>query len=444
MDEKYIETIITKSFLNDHKMAVMVISSFDYEYFSDEGFRNIFHISKNYFEKYKEVPNKDIIIGESNIQEKLVDRFKEMESIDDSTIENFDYVRDLTNNYLKEKAMQSAILKSADLLENRESLEQIKNLIEDALLKDLNRDVGLDYFSSIKERLMKIINKQEKKIPTYFQTWDEILNGGFTPYTFSVIAAVIHGFKTNTLSNLASRQVLNGHNVVIVSMEMSELAYAQRIDAHLSGLDINRMYVSKNKVLELGKSLSNIKKSNIGKLFIKEMPTGSASVNDIKKYLYNLSLDGFKPDIVYVDYINIMKAEMKDSSNLYMTVKKIAEECRAMSLEFDCPLVTVTQLNRQGYFVELKEIGFNFISDSMGVGATADFMMIHGIDEDSLVYQNEVHSKIQKNRIGGRVGDIIKFYYDKRNLRMYDETEIDKWLDDIKISGDERKMSKEN
>jgi hypothetical protein len=147
---------------------------------------------------------------------------------------------------------------------------------------------------------------------------------------------------------------------------------------------------------------------------------------------------GFKPDAFYFDYLNLMKPEYQSKDSLYSDVKTIAEESRAMGFEFDIPMISVSQLNRSGTFMNFDDVDFNSISESMGVPATADFMMIMGANDEHQVYRNEVHYKIVKNRLGGRVGESDKFYYDGRSMKMYDSSELDLWMEDVKSSGDER------
>jgi len=150
---------------------------------------------------------------------------------------------------------------------------------------------------------------------------------------------------------------------------------------------------------------------------------------------------GINPSIVYVDYINLMKAAYRAERNMYSAVKRIAEELRAMSFMFKLPVVSVSQLNREGSFVGFSELDFTYIAESLGLPATADFMAILGTDDDAMVYMNEILYKIVKNRLGGRVGEIDRLYYDARSLRMYDSTELDMWNEDATISGDERNLA---
>jgi replicative DNA helicase len=191
------------------------------------------------------------------------------------------------------------------------------------------------------------------------------------------------------------------------------------------------------------KEVARLKKTEgIGNLYIKEFPTGNANANSFRKYLRELRMRKIKIDILYCDYIGIMNPIAKSTGNMYIDVKKVAEELRALSLEFDLPIVSATQINRDGSKLDLKELDHNYVAESSGVAATADFLMFLGDNEDLFTYENEIHYKIIKNRIGGRVGDINKFYIDTRSLKIYCETEYDMWIDDVKTSNDEREIRK--
>jgi len=263
------------------------------------------------------------------------------------------------------------------------------------------------------------------------------------PYHNLFYANGVLSHNSAMMINMAARQVLKGHNVVMITLEMSEDAIAQRMDAIYSGLDINRIYVVKDVTKTLIKKLDDLNTTpGIGKLYIKEFPTGDASVVDIKRYLRELKMRGVIADIVYVDYINLMKSSNKNINDIYGTVKKIAEELRAMSFAFDIPVVSVSQLNREGSnIINLREIDFTHISESMGLPATADFVGIFGSDDETVVYKSEMGYKIVKNRLGGRVGEIDKLFIDTRTLKLYDRTELDVWLADATTSMDERALA---
>jgi replicative DNA helicase len=150
---------------------------------------------------------------------------------------------------------------------------------------------------------------------------------------------------------------MNGFTPVIISLEMSEDAFAQRIDAGLSGLDINKIYDTKKK--ELVSSIKNQASQRKGDLFIKQFPTGGATVNDIKSYLHELTIRGYKPGPIYVDYLNILKPTyLEKDSNLYTRNKRISEELRALSFEYETPVISAIQLTTEGMQIAVNELNY--------------------------------------------------------------------------------------
>lgn len=437
---EFIEKLIIKSILKDKNFLILVSSTFDKKYFDDINASNIFEFASKYQEKYNKIPPKDVII--SNIEDKNIkEYFEEIEVIDFDIPKNYDYLFDETNKYLKDKSIKRAILDSVSIIESNDEIVKIENIIKDALCKDLKIDIGLDYFKTFRERLKRIFTASDTRVPSYFPVFDEYINGGFPPFTLSIAISKIHGGKSQLICNFAARQVLHGHNVVLLTLEMAEDAFAQRFDSVLTSLDINKIYtVTKHKKLLINKLKNINKQKGLGNLFIKQFPTGQASVIDFRKYIRELILRDIKPSIIYADYINLMKPSYKNRGDMYMDVKLISEELRALSFEFECPIISVTQLNREGSLISFDEVDFTHISESLGTVATSDTMIILGHNEHDMVYESEQHYKFVKNRLGGRVGEMNKFYVDIRSLKMYDSIELDLWLEDAKISGDDRNM----
>lgn len=439
LNSEYIEKIITKGIINDKDFLILTSNVFEESYFDDPNIAHIFKFCKGYVDEYKSIPSRDSIINSSDTPDDIRNKIEEVDNVDFNISDSYDFLINQTNDYLKEKALKHAVNESVDDLEDPEKRHIIQKRIEDAIIKDIKVDLGLKYFEQLGERLRRIFTTTEHRIPTYFPAFDEVIGGGFPPLTLSLIISRVHGGKSNFMANCAARQVLNGHNVALLTLEMSEDMFAQRFDSIYSMLDINRIYMSRRYKRNLMSKLKDIKETeNRGELFIKQYPTGNASVLDFRIYLRELILRGVNIDIVYVDYVNLMKAAYKVDNNMYSTVKRISEELRALSFEFKCPVVSVSQLNREGTFVNFNELDFNYIAESIGLIATGDFVAIFGTDEDQMVYESEILYKITKSRIGGRVGHVDKFYLDAKNLKMYDSIELDQWIEDATISGDER------
>jgi len=445
LNSDFIEKIILKGMLADKDFLILCSSVFEAEYFDDPNVSHVFKFCRDYANEYSRIPDKDSIINSSEVPDDIKDIIDQAEQTDFNVADSYEFLLNQANDYLKEKAIKQAIIESVDDVEDPERRNIIQQRIENALIKDIKVDLGLKYFEDIGVRLRRIFTATESRIPTYFPLFDELINGGFPPYTFNVLTAKIHGGKSNTMANFAARQVLNGHNAVVLTLEMSQDAFAQRFDAIYSRLDINRIYLSRNYKRSLMDSLLELRADESrGELYIKQYPTGDASVLDFRIYLRELVLRGINIDIVYVDYINLMKAAYKLDNNMYSAIKRISEELRALSFEFKCPFVSVSQLNREGFYTQFSEVDFNHVAESMGIPATADFMAILGTDENQMSYESEILYKITKSRIGGRVGHIERFYLDKRSLKMYDGSELDEWIEDATISGDDRTPSGEN
>jgi replicative DNA helicase len=445
LDSDFLEKLIIKGMMTDKNFLVLVTSVFEPGYFDDSSISHIFKFCRDYVSEYSEIPQRETVINslpDEFEQNDIKEIFDDIDTIDYDIARNYNHLVDQTNDFLKEQAVKNAIIESVDIVEDKERRPEIRQKIENALTKDIKIDLGLDYFGDLGDRLTRIFTASDIKIPTYYPQFDEYLNGGFPPFTLSVLTARIHGFKSNTMANFAARQVLHGHNVVLMTLEMAQDAFAQRFDSIYTGLDINRIYVSNTFKNRLTRKLAEVKaQEGRGSLLIKQFPTGDASVLDFTIYLRELLIRGIITSIIYVDYINLMKTAYKVERNMYSAVNRIAEELRALSFAVEIPVVSVSQLNREGSFVGFEELDFTYIAESLGLPATADFMAIMGTDDDAMVYQNELLYKIVKNRLGGRVGEVDRLYYDSRSLKMYDSTELELWQQDATTSGDSRDIA---
>ena len=441
IDSDFLEKLIVKSMMVDKKILTLVCSVFEPEYFDDTSVKYIFEYYQKHLKDFNKIAPTEAIINSTKDKINIKELFNEVKSINYDIVKNQDSLLEEINYYLKDKAIKKAMVEGIDIIDSGGDANLLRDKIEKALCKDIKIDLGLDYFKDLGSRLKRIFTATDYRIPTYFPQFDEYINGGFPPFTLSVLVAKIHGWKSQLQANFAARQVLHGHNIALLTLEMSENEFARRFDAIYSNLDINRIYVLDKYKSKLVKSLKEIRDiKNRGNLYIKQFPTGAASVIDFKIYLRELIMRDIKLSAIYVDYINLMKAAYKQYGDLYSSVKTVSEELRALSFEFEVPVISVSQLNREGSFIGFENVDFNYIAESLGLAATADFMNILGLDEDSMVYQNEVWYKIVKNRLGGRVGETDKFYTDSRSLKIYDATELDLWMSEKEISGDERKI----
>lgn len=442
-DPQYLEQVMTKALLEDKDYVVTITRVFEEDYFDSPELQSVFTFVKSHFHQHREIPDREIMLNSIPADERDGVRayLDEIGLMDINVPRHRDWLMEQTDAYLRDKAIKDAIRRSVDVIENGENTTDIRTMVENALCRTIDINLGLDYFGDMGNRLHKMFTDDTQRVPTYFPVFDEFINGGFPPKTLSVFVAKVHGFKSNVMANMIARQVLNGHDVALASLEMSEDMFAQRFDGIYTQLDINRFYFNQRLQSQLVERLRNVKATEgRGQLYIKSFPTGKASVSDFRIWMRELKLRGIDIDIFFFDYLNLMASEevSKGGDNSYGLVKSIAEETRAMGFEFDVPMVSVSQLNRAGTFMSFEEVDFNSIAESMGVPATADFMMIMGANDEHMIYSNEVHWKIVKNRFGGRVGEMDKFFYDGRSMKMYCSSEMDLWMSDITFSGDDR------
>lgn len=376
----------------DKSFLAIIANIYETDFFDVKFGSEIFEVCKNHFSNFKDVPQKEILINSINGDVSLF--LEEIENIDVDIIRNREHILAETDKHLKEKAIKKAIMNSVDIIDKNEDIAKIKDLVEEALCKTVWVDLGLRYFEQLGERLKRILENSVKRVPTYFPTFDENISGGFPVYTLSIITAAIHGGKSNLLANMAARQVLQGNNIALLTLEMSEDAFAQRFDSILSGLDINLMYTCKDRRKLLISSLKNYKnKESRGEVFIKQFPTGAASVRDFSAYIRELNMRGIDIDIIYADYINLMKPQYKSKGDSYTDVKRISEELRALSFELKVPVVSVTQLNREGMGSDFSSVGMTNVAECLDLNSEVDV---------------KVNSTYKKQKIKDiKIGDIL-------------------------------------
>jgi hypothetical protein len=197
VNDDYLMTCMLKGLLNEKNYALTVSTIFKKEYFDDAHMAEIFDTCRKHLKEFNTLPNKDIIINSvsNDVKDKVIKQFKESEATDFNISQNYDWLLEETNKFLKDRAIKNAIVKSVDLIDANQDVQQIRNLIEDALCKDIKIDLGLDYFENLSERLKRIFTASDNRIKTFYPTLDELFNGGFPSYTLNFFLAKIHGHK---------------------------------------------------------------------------------------------------------------------------------------------------------------------------------------------------------------------------------------------------------
>jgi replicative DNA helicase len=350
------------------------------EYFDYPSYQRIFQATVGYYEKYKHLPNKDALVefikftkpqsvkDDNNYAEDI----EAISNIDKSVLEQREFILDLVEDFSKRGAMTEAIKKSVVLLKE-EKFGDIEHLIKSALLVTRDVQIGQDYFEEVKDRVSRLFQqKAENKFRTVFDTFNRNLDGGLSAKELGIVVAPPGVGKSLYLVNQGAKSLLEGRNVLYVSLEMSEDKIANRFDSVLTHLK-NAKLKEPGTQLKLHERLDLIKTKTQGRLIIKEFPTGTVNVNNIRALLVQLNLHkNFKPDLIIVDYLELLRPQRVIDSE-YMAQQRIAEELRGLASETNCLLWTASQTNRQARKVAIitdAELG-----DSYGKIRPADWVI---------------------------------------------------------------------
>lgn len=401
---KDIEDLILSNLIHNEEYYRKVVAYIKLEYF-EEPYLNIkketFSRIKDYFYNYNSLPTKDSILldlKQSNKfnekEQKLLHEYIEKLDFESSS---FGWLIDKTEEWCKNRGWYNAVVRAIQITEGGcKNLQKsaVPGIMQDALGICFDRNIGHSYNDDYEQRIDNR-KRVDKKIPFDIEIFNKITKGGLSNKTLSVVVAGTGVGKSLFMCSYAASCIRNGHNVLYITCEMSEDSIADRIDANLLRVGIHTLKEMDNDKFI---SMFSSKIERCGKMFIKEYPTSQASVNDFEFLLSELSLKkDFVPNIIFIDYINICSSSrIKDSgTGSYQYIKAIAEELRGLAVKKDVPIVTATQVNRQG--VARGDIDITNVSESFGLPATADFMFCL-ISNESCELENKILIKQLKNR----------------------------------------------
>lgn len=326
---------------------------------------------------------------------------------------HMNWLMDQFENFTRHKALERAIINSADLLEKKE-YGKVENLIKEAVQIGLARDMGTDYFLDPKGRLMGLKDKNGQ-VSTGWATMDHKLFGGFNRGELNIFAGGSGAGKSLFLANLAVNWALQGLNVVYLTLELSEALVSMRIDSMLTGINTRDIFKDLDQVEMKVKMVG--KKS--GLLQVKHMPSGKTT-NDIRAFLKEFEIKIGKPvDVLLVDYMDlIMPVDKKISAeNLFVKDKYVSEELRNLAMEKKCVFVTAAQLNRGA--VEEVEFDHAHISGGLSKIQTAD--NVFGIfTSRAMRERGRYQLQLMKTRSSSGVGMKIDLGFSIETLRIYD------------------------
>jgi len=335
----------------------------------------------------------------------------------------------------------------ADGNDGKKNRDAIPSILSDALAVSFDNNIGHDYLQNYEERY-EFYHRKEDKIPFDLEYFNKITKGGLPNKTLNIILAGTGVGKSLALCHFASSILLQGKNVLYITLEMAEEKIAERIDANLLNVPIQELADLSRQMFE--NKVNSIAKKTQGSLVIKEYPTASAHSGHFKALLNELALKkSFRPDIIFIDYLNICaSSRFKNGSNInsYTVIKSIAEELRGLAVEFNVPICSATQTTRSGFGSSDPEL--TDTSESFGLPATADLMFAL-ISTEELEQLGQIMVKQLKNRYSST--DIYKRFVlgiDRAKMRLYDCEQIaqkdilDSGKDEDFVHGSESKVKK--
>ena len=332
------------------------------------------------------------------------------------------WILDVTEKWCRDRAIYLALMESihiADGNDEKKGRDAIPSILSDALAVSFDNNIGHDYLADYEGRY-DYYHKKENRLEFDLDYFNKITNGGVPSKTLNIFLAGTNVGKTLAMCHMASSFLLQSKNVLYITMEMAEEEIAKRMDANMLNVAINQLE-------DLPKSTFTNKASKLaektkGTLIIKEYPTASAHSGHFKALLNELALKkSFRPDVIFVDYINICaSSRFRAGSNInsYSIIKSIAEELRGLAVEHDVPIFSATQTTRSGF--SSSDVEITDTSESFGLPATADFLVAL-ISTEELEGLNQIMIKQLKNRYGDK--SILKRFVvgiDRAKMRLYD------------------------
>ena len=422
-----VETLILKNLLLTEDYPRRVLPFVKQEYFEDRTDQYLFDVIHKYFVKYSAVPTVEALTIEvGKISTLSDDQFKQihqtLESFDKEKTE-LDWLLDTTEKWCQDRAIYLALMESikiADGSDDKKSADAIPSILSDALGVSFDNHIGHDYIDDYEERY-ESYHRVETKVPFDLDFFNKITKGGLPNKTLNIALAGTGVGKSLFMCHVASSVLLQGRNVLYITMEMAEEKIAERIDANLLDIPIQQLNSPLLTKEKYSSKLLELTKKTQGKLIVKEYPTASAHVGHFKALLNELSMKkGFSPDIIFIDYLNICASARYKGTivNSYTYVKAIAEELRGLAVEYDLPIVSATQTTRAGY--GSSDVELTDTSESFGLPATADLMLAL-ISTEDLEGLNQIMVKQLKNRYNDPT--MYKRFVvgiDRAKMRLYD------------------------
>ena len=421
-----LELTILKNLIHNDDYARKVIPFIKLEYFDVRAEMVLCQEIVEFIAKYNKCTSQEILDIEIQNRDDITEQeYKDIKDIIDKLTNDethTDWLVDATEKWCRDRAIYLALMSSikiADGQEENKGRDAIPHILSDALAVSFDNHVGHDYLEDYEARY-ESYHKKEEKIPFDLEFFDKITKGGVPNKTLNIALAGTGVGKSLFMCHFASSVLLQGKNVLYITLEMAEEKIAERIDANL--LDVNIKDLTDLPRVIFENKVNKISQKTQGQLIIKEYPTAAAHAGHFKTILNELTLKkSFKPDIIFIDYLNICASSRYSklgNVNSYSYIKAIAEDLRGLAVEYNVPIVSATQTTRSGF--GSSDIDLTDTSESFGLPATAD-MMFALISTDELEGLGQIMVKQLKNRYNDpTINKRFVLGIDRAKMRLYD------------------------
>ena len=421
-----VEFLILKNLIHNEEYVRKVIPFLKAEYFEDLNQKVVFEEIISFVQEYNQPATKEVLCIEAEKRSDINDSsFKEIttliSNLDDEPSE-FEWLVNTTEKWCRARAIYLALMESIQLADGKgeqKGRDAIPTILSEALAVSFDSHVGHDYLIDYEERF-ESYHRKEDKIPFDLEFFDKITKGGLPNKTLNIALAGTGVGKSLFMCHFASSALLQGKNVLYITLEMAEEKIAERIDANLLNVNIQDITDLPKQMFE--DKVTKLAKKTQGALIVKEYPTASAHSGHFKGLLNELALKkSFRPDIIFIDYLNICASSRyrgNSTVNSYSYIKAIAEELRGLAVEANVPIVSATQTTRSGY--GSSDVDLTDTSESFGLPATADLMFAL-ISTEDLEGLNQILVKQLKNRYNDpTMNKRFVVGIDRAKMRLYD------------------------
>ena len=425
VQQSRIENTIINSLFFKEDYTRKVLPFIKEEYFGNRVEQLLFGEVFKFIEKYNNLPTKDAILIELNnrrdINEEELQHLKDyVVAVEDSEADE-QWLLETTEKFCKDRAVHNAVLSGIKILDNKDKKqtpEAIPHILSEALAVSFDKSVGHDYIEDAEARF-KFYHTKEKRYQFDLDYMNRITKGGVPSKTLNIALAGTGVGKSLFMCHVASSYLLQGLNVLYITLEMAEERIAERIDANLLDVTMEDLHDMPKQLYD-GK-IKKLREKTQGQLIVKEYPTASAHAGHFKSLINELALKkSFRPDVIFIDYLNICASSRFKGGNIssYFYIKAIAEELRGLAVEQNVPIFSATQTTRTGFVS--TDIGLEDTSESFGLPATADFMFALMSNEE-LEQLGQMKVKQLKNRYNDpSVNRAFIIGVDRAKMRLYD------------------------